>query len=529
MTNVEYKKIAQKVLEEVDNMQFENEDKITNISELFFLKIREAIIRSKNKKMSTYSEFKLIAKSLRDDKDDRDSDNYLFINEITDSYDFDPFYRISNFRKYQLLIEDFPNIEKVLLQLGIDTPKEFVEKVKSIDEISSEDDWKIVNMLVDFFEENGDKQKSYFTAFSTYYFLKKQCLILLDYIDKDKFLFASKLAKYIGNHYFDLYKERMIIYGDILTNLPDYFANHYAAITRIFKKEYSYMFNKFKFRNWRDCFEKYELYGQDDYESSAFTLDGIFILYFILYHVPIFVYLGFWLLDSEAIPLNLKLSLRESFKKKDYAPLIQYEYNWYLSKSDKRENLFDGIFYSGNLGNIDTLGITDYDLSKWEHLERLVEESNTIHELPQTQTSCSLYQKCNDIFFLIDSELYPFYVLFEQNSLSEKGHIFRKIYLSPLISYAATINDDYSLYGFAYLIFKSQFLNWKGLKFDERFVAKIKSIFAINCQNKVRYPESKAQCKAWRILAQSQFIPMELLAKEEIELLNFKFREKRLK
>ena len=50
MTNVEYNEFAKKVLEEVDKIEFENESDITNITELFYLKIREAIVRLKNKK-----------------------------------------------------------------------------------------------------------------------------------------------------------------------------------------------------------------------------------------------------------------------------------------------------------------------------------------------------------------------------------------------------------------------------------------------------------------------------------------------
>lgn len=50
MTNVEYNEFAKKVLEEVDKIEFENESDITNISELFYLKIREAIVRWENKK-----------------------------------------------------------------------------------------------------------------------------------------------------------------------------------------------------------------------------------------------------------------------------------------------------------------------------------------------------------------------------------------------------------------------------------------------------------------------------------------------
>jgi len=52
-------------------------------------------------------------------------------------------------------------------------------------------------------------------------------------------------------------------------------------------------------------------------------------------------------------------------------------------------------------------------------------------------------------------------------------------------------------------------------------------IFAIKAPNTKKYPESKAQCKAWEILKKSQLIPKELLADKEIRLLELKFEKKK--
>ena len=491
--------------------------------------------------MSTYSEFKALMQVSSNDKTPvEDSEDSISLDNSIDEQKNKQFYKILLFRNYQSLIEDLPNIENILLQIGVENPKEFAVRVKCIDKISSEDDWKVVNMTVDCFEEKDNKQKSYFTGLSFYYQLRKCLLMLFDILDKDTFLFLAKRIKYIGDRYFDTYKERMMIYRDIFNKFDEYFIHHNEGLIRIFEKRYLNLIKRYKMTDLYTNDEK-DLQDNsldntpDDYSiSPALILDIMFIAYFILYHLPVFIPVGFWLLKSDKTPLNLKISLRESFKKPDYAPLIQheydwhqYEYDWYQHESDKTEELFKDIFYSGASVDLSTFGIVDYDLSNWKHSFDTAEENNSIQEPSQIETSPSLFQEFNNVFSLIDNELYPYYVLFEENTSSEKGHLFRKVYLSSLITYADTINDDYSLYGFAYLIYKSQFLNWRRLKFNDGFVHKIGLIFAIKTPNTKKYSESKAQCKAWEILKKSQLIPKELLADKEIRLLELKFEKKK--
>ena len=113
MTNAEYKEFAKKVLEEIAGIEFENESNITNISELFFLKIREAIIRWKNKKISVFNEFEVLTKALsNDDNTTGDSQNSISLNTYTTLKD-NHFCKLVRFRAYQFLIEDFPNIENI--------------------------------------------------------------------------------------------------------------------------------------------------------------------------------------------------------------------------------------------------------------------------------------------------------------------------------------------------------------------------------------------------------------------------------
>lgn len=212
--------------------------------------------------------------------------------------------------------------------------------------------------------------------------------------------------------------------------------------------------------------------------------------------------------------MYLKDALRKSLKEPDFAPIIQFEYNWFLEKTES-DNLFTDIFYSGELINLNSFGIVDYDLYNWESPFYTAEENNSVKESPQIGTNNQFIQEY-DILSRISYELYPYYTLFDESASTEKGHIFRKIYLPSLIIYANNIQDNYSLYGFAYLLYKSQYLNWKGLKFDEKFVCGIASVFAIDFNPKQSYVESKAKLKAWEILENSS-IPLGILDEKEIK------------
>ena len=73
------------------------------------------------------------------------------------------------------------------------------------------------------------------------------------------------------------------------------------------------------------------------------------------------------------------------------------------------------------------------------------------------------------------------------------------------------------MYGFAYLLYKSQYLNFQKIKFDSNLVDLVTSAFLINDKLKeIEYVESKAKFKAWQILKRKKkTIPMTLLSEEE--------------
>ena len=81
--------------------------------------------------MSTYSEFKALMQVSSNDKTPvEDSEDSISLDNSIDEQKNKQFYKILLFRNYQSLIEDLPNIENILLQTGVENPKEFAVRVK---------------------------------------------------------------------------------------------------------------------------------------------------------------------------------------------------------------------------------------------------------------------------------------------------------------------------------------------------------------------------------------------------------------
>lgn len=79
MTNKNYKNVAQKILEECDELENDNYT-ITTISELFFLRLRKALLKYESKE-SSYT----IAKELNNIQDvsDENDNHHLLIKNLT--------------------------------------------------------------------------------------------------------------------------------------------------------------------------------------------------------------------------------------------------------------------------------------------------------------------------------------------------------------------------------------------------------------------------------------------------------------
>lgn len=168
MTNKNYKNVAQKILEECDELENDNYT-ITTISELFFLRLRKALLKYESKE-SSYT----IAKELNNIQDvsdendntpsNKESDFNVSIYSRPEKVDAD-ILKLSCFRMLQFTVNSFPNIENILSGYGAENPTELIQKIKSVQTIKTLEDKESVNLIIKELEEN-EKLQIHFFLFS---------------------------------------------------------------------------------------------------------------------------------------------------------------------------------------------------------------------------------------------------------------------------------------------------------------------------------------------------------------------------
>lgn len=487
MTNKEYKNLAIKILEETDNLGNDNYT-ITNISDLFFFKLRKALLKYERKE-SSYT----IAKELKrlqnvtDESDNvsttKESDFNVSIYSEPVNIDED-LAKLSYFRILQFAVNSLPNVECVFSGYGVENPKKIIQKIKSVHVVNTPKSQKIVNAIIKEFKKN-EKLGEHFSSFSFYFFIKKMIFHLLRIIPEKEFVQLFEQVQYVVAHYKELYSERIAIYSNILDSLDEYWNLHGNAIIRILSR-FSSMCREQGFHKVSDL-------DVEDLEelsiSPAIGLDIYFLLYYLLYESFVPISLTFYLM-SDNMPLYLKNSIIECFKEdKYYAPIIQYEFECYCLKN-KVYTAFPKLFYSGASVDLNSFGIIDYDLYISD-IEIPSQEKNNSDE-PVKNDNSHLVQ--------IVHELERYFVSFDGRNSIKKGSLFIRDYLSPVIKLSEKLSKSLSVYGFAYILYNSRYFKWEVEKFDDSFVYKIAQIFNIEHKLGTKYPENKAKKKAYDML-----------------------------
>ena len=213
MTNKEYKNAAQKILEECDELENDNYT-ITTISELFFLRLRKALLKYESKE-SSYT----IAKELNNIQNVSDESNNTSFNKESDfnvsiysrpeKVDAD-ILKLSCFRMLQFTVNSFPNIENILSGYGAENPTELIQKIKSVQTIKTLEDKESVNLIIKELEEN-EKLQIHFFLFSLYFSSKKSIFFILRIMEEKYCISFFKRVQYVGTHYKELYCERIAV------------------------------------------------------------------------------------------------------------------------------------------------------------------------------------------------------------------------------------------------------------------------------------------------------------------------------
>lgn len=510
MFNEEYRKRAQEIFDDLGEYcktLVSEKAEITNISEIFVLKICEGLSQKKEKESRL--EIAKECKSLLETVVDSPEDDELSVYAPPLKENLFDFSFLQMFQALHYAVNTSNDIERILSEgFGINNPSEIISEVNRIECMNDSDERAQCSIeMICHLISLSDKIIS-FLFIILVDSLRSEIIKLCREISKEDLLGFLKFIKYIGEKYYSLYQERISLWHfqfKKFLNNPNVFCDMIEQIGLID------IVKKYDIIRFTEIVEKNEDTECENENLPMLYCDIFFGLYHFLYqHPQQMVRLSFMLM-SDYISPQVQEVVFLAMTRGNYRPLIQYEYEWWCRDTGKTLSI-PYPFYDGAI-NLKDIGIVDYDLYKRQELFN----AGTLEKVNTNQPLKNEYQVANELE-RISKELYPYFTIFDKNPSMEKGHTFIKMYLPCLITYVENIKDNYTFWGFSYLIYKSQYLNWNTIKFDRTFVLKIAELFRVDSFEIKPCVESKARMKAQDILKKSE-IPHELLSMKELDCL----------
>lgn len=519
MTDLEYKEFAQKVVEEF--MQDDTDEDcsqdicVNHIGEVFLLKIREAFTLLDEKEFPHNGADRLTKMALNTFNNKR-NDELNNIGSLPPCDNDIVYANISLFLGIQSAIKNHSNPEYMLQDLGIENPQEIIILIKNAE--STRD----IDNLFDLIFEINQKLLSIvgydrLIKLSLWGILNLSVRKMIQFCKEESyedFLEVSKTAKEIGEKYASICEKRVTsiyyrfkaLFDKDNSNkdlISEDFIPQETALASFLIYIYEVEYNDITDSLFEELVPKYAL------------LDFFFIFYYFIYKQPQhIVKLGFTFM-SDKVSYNIREAMFSTFRNIDYAALIQYEYEWWRKKTGEELSL-PFPFFKGFI-NLKETNIVDYDLDDRNrviktlpHLDtEKVDENNTQHSDLSLSTqdntlkseSSSTEISGDMIFERLKKNLR--YMSGEDQNQREAGASFRNNHLTKVIRTARSLKSRYSVYGFAYILFKSKYFDWKDKDFNKDFVADIADIFNINTsliEGKC-YNISKSKAKATKILS----------------------------
>ena len=458
MTNEEYKKFALQIYDKIINIEEGDNYEITNIGELFVLKLYEGF-KSLNEPMSQIEiEKDIIALENSLDAKENENNESFFEPEITQ--DTNRYFINAFFRGLKYAVDSWGDIEYTLLRLGVEEPKRIINSVKNVDGILDSDMFfaSYRNDIVNLCKESSIE---------------------------DLFEFLQ-VCKYLGSNYKSVCECGIVFYNFLLKKISCDI-NKLSEILEEFEMT-SY------FDNLENLFE-----SDDDIEFpdgyKIFIVDLLFLLYYFIYQNPRYlVKFSFYLLYKNTSP-QMQEAMYNSFRSGDTNSLIQYEYEWWCSETSKKLDI--PFPFSTRPFNKSNTTIVDYNLY-YNEFKNQPEICESIDSKQKTENN---KVDRNQVI----NKLKPYFEISTYDSTDIEDNRFITDYLDNVIDLSAEITDSYKSYGFAYILFNSKYFNWEEDKFNTRFVELIESIFKIQIKERRKYYQKDGCKKAKEILNRSKY------------------------
>lgn len=456
MTNDEYNKITLKIFDDYvcyfNEIRDDKSLQVTNIGELFILNIHKGFCLLNESTPS--SEIVKEAKNINNTLDETtDEEILMYKPPISDEYG--TFMTSSWFNGLKYVVNNWENIEDILLSLGLD-PQVFISSVNNTANISDvnkrlEKEIYLINEFLSI--KNSDLLLRFFT-YIFYAFCKNEIINVFKGLPQDIFFSLLKTSKYIGEKYSVVYKERIFkICSSWKKILSD--VNKIIDILKEYGLDNFINLGITEFSTLKKNFHAYKS-DEDIYPSDkiiALVADLLFIVYHFIYKSPQnLIKIVFFLMSDKASP-QLQEAMFKSFSATDNNTLIQYEYEWWQRKTGQ---ILDIPYpFSTEPFDKNNTTIVDYDLDN---------EKKFINQHKPTRDE-------------IIKKLEKYFNTYEDDPV--KGERFITDYLDDVIKLSEDITDNYKSYGFAYILFHSKYFDWKKDKFNLKFVELIEPIFGI--------------------------------------------------
>lgn len=493
MTNEEYKQFALQIHDMIiDDFEIVDNYEITNIGELFVLKLHEGF-KSLNEPMSPI-EIEKDMNALRISHDVKENENNepFFEPEITQNTD--KYFINALFQGLKYAVDSWGDIEYTLSKLGVKNPERIINSVKNMDGILDSDKryalkQEIINELL--FVNGGERMSD----FLFYWFFASYRNYIINICKKTsrKNLFELlQICKYLGSNYKSVCEDRVVFYNFLLKKIS-------CNINKL-----SEIFEEFDVTYILDKLERYsldKLYESDDYFEipdgyKICRVDLLFLLYYFIYQNPRYlVKFSFYLLYKNTSP-QMQEAMYNSFRSGETNALIQFEYEWWCSETSKSLNIPFPFSSQPFIRNNTT--IVDYNLYDINEFKNQQEICECIDSKQKTGNS-----KVDRNQILTNLE--PYFKICIDDSAKGKGNRFITYYFDDVIDLSDKITDSYNSYGFAYILFNSKYFNWKEDKFNIRFVELIESIFNIQIKERRKYYQKDGCKKAKEILNRSKY------------------------
>ena len=355
MTNEEYKELASKILNDVDNNEErlkQEENDIIYTIEVFLIKMKEAIATLDE---NTFPHcgvdlFKKILPPPNDEENDQSDD----IGSLPPSDTTLCWLSYMQYTGIRLAVKNHADPEYMLSNMGVKNPHNLISQInKDIDD--REELWDSICDICNQLESaiGIDKLMDiYLWGMASSY--GKQIIKFCKSISQNNFLLILKEIEYIGKKYYQIYKERIPL---IFFRLKEFISNRANNIENCIPEEILGLIIENYLNEY--SFDKHTV-DEVTCKCPNIMLDVFFLFYYYIYEKPQYIVkLGFTLMSGKS-SAEIQSAIFLSFSSQDYAPLIQYEYEWWRKETGEILSL-PFPFFKGTV-NLQSINIVDYKL-----------------------------------------------------------------------------------------------------------------------------------------------------------------------